>query len=266
MTVESPYDPELMSAVTELGTALRDLVGASVATTVGPAELREAAARARAITADLAVATRERTQLPALDDPIAFRRVFSPVTGVGSAIAPPLEIRRAEGGVGGQGRGQGGVGGQGRGQGGVGGQGRGHGEVVAEATLGLQYEGPPGFLHGGMSGLLMDQLLGSAAIAGGCWGMTAHLGLDYRGPVPLQTPLVFRAWITEEAGRKTVLAGSIATAAEPDRVLVQVAGVFVTPREDAMGDYFGAITDASGKHAPPGRATDATAPHTSQSP
>lgn len=231
MTTESPYDPELMAAVTDLGDAVRELVQASVRTTVGPSQLAAAAARAREISRGLLTSTRDRHELPALDDPVAFRRVFSPVTGVGSAIAPPLRIRRDGAGV------------------------------VAEATLGLQYEGPPGFLHGGMSGLLMDQLLGSAAVAADRWGMTAHLELDYRGPVPLQTPLVFRAWVAEEDGRKNTVHGSVALAADPDRVLVSVRGLFVTPRDEQMAAYFGEITDASGKHAPPGRATDATALH-----
>ncbi len=133
--------------------------------------------------------------------------------------------------------------------------------VVAEASFGLQYEGPPGFLHGGMSGLLMDQMLGTAAIVAGRWGMTAHLELDYRGPVPLDTPVVLRAWVAEEHGRRTTMAGSIALAAEPDRVLVEVTGVFVTPREDTLATYFGDVIDASGQHRPPGRATDATALH-----
>jgi hypothetical protein len=39
-----PYDADLMTAVTELGTALRDLVSASVLTTVPADELRAAAA------------------------------------------------------------------------------------------------------------------------------------------------------------------------------------------------------------------------------
>ena len=108
--------------------------------------------------------------------------------------------------------------------------------MVAEASFGLQYEGPPGYLHGGMSGLLMDQMLGTAAIAAGRWGMTAHLELDYRGPVPLDTPVVLRAWVAQEHGRRTTMAGSIAPAAEPERVLVEVTGVFVTPREDALAD------------------------------
>ncbi len=177
----------------------------------------------------LAVAQRPASQLPALDDPIAFRRVYSPVTGVGSGIAPPLVVRRHDG------------------------------EVVAEATLGLAYEGPPSYLHGGMSALFMDQLLGAAAIAAGLWGMTAHLELDYRGPVPLETPLVMRARVAENRGRKSVITGEIALASAPDEPLVQARGVFVTPRPEKAAVYFGAITDASGQHRPPGRPTDATA-------
>jgi acyl-coenzyme A thioesterase PaaI-like protein len=221
-------DPSLLAAVTELGSALRGLVDASVRTTVGADELAAAAAEARRITDRLTAAQRPPTQLPALDDPVAFRRVYSPVTGVGSAIAPPLHIRQEEGGV------------------------------VATTTLGLAYEGPPGFLHGGMSGLLMDQLLGSAAIAAGLWGMTARLELDYRGPVPLETPLVLRARVVEDAGRKTIVAGSIALAADPGRALVEARGVFVAPRPEKLESYFGAITDAAGRHSPPGRPTDAT--------
>jgi acyl-coenzyme A thioesterase PaaI-like protein len=225
----SAFDTDLMAAVTELGGAMRALVDAAVCTTVEAAELRAAAESVRAATARLAVSRRHATQLPALDDPVAFRRVYSPVTGVGSAIAPPLVIRRRDG------------------------------EVTAEVTLGLAYEGPPSYLHGGMSALFMDQLLGSAAIAAGLWGMTAHLELDYRRPVPLETPLALRAAVTGSAGRKSVITGTIALAAAPDEALVEARGIFVTPRPEQAEAYFGAIRDASGRHRPPGRPTDATA-------
>jgi acyl-coenzyme A thioesterase PaaI-like protein len=224
-----PYDADLMAAVTELGTALRELVDASVLTTVPADQLRAAAADARAVTARLAAAQRPVTQLPVLDDPLVFRRVYNPVSGVGSALAPPVRIRRVEGGV------------------------------VGEALLGPAYEGPPGYVHGGISSLLMDQLLGSAAIAAGLWGMTVRLEVDYRRPVPLSTSLTMRAQVTEAAGRKCVVTGTVATAAAPDRTLVEARGVFVMPREELRADYFGAITDASGQHRPPGRPTDATA-------
>ena len=220
---------ELLAAVTDLGSALRGLVDAAVTTTVGPAGLRAAAAAAREATAGLVLARRARTELPVLDDPVRFFRVYNPVSGVGSPLAPPLDVRAEGDGV------------------------------SAEVSLGLAYEGPPSFVHGGVSALLMDQLLGAAAISAGLWGMTVRLELDYRGPVPLETALVLRARVTEDAGRKTVVTGTIAAAADPDRTLVDARGVFVAPRPERSEAYFGAITDASGRHAPPGRPTDATA-------
>jgi acyl-coenzyme A thioesterase PaaI-like protein len=226
----APYDAVLMDAVADLGGALRGLVDASVRTAVPAADLSEAAAVVREVTGRLTAAVRPPGQLSALDDPVRFRRVYNPVTGVGSAFAPPLRLREEPGGV------------------------------VGEAVFGLAYEGPPGFLHGGMSGLVMEQVLGAATIRAGLWGMTARLELDYRRPVPLDTPVVCRARVTEAGGRKSVVTGTIALAVEPDRPLVEARAVFVLPREELRAEYFARVTDASGRHAPPSRPTDATAP------
>ena len=105
----------------------------------------------------------------------------------------------------------------------------------------------------------MDQLLGSAAAAAGLWGMTAHLELDYRGPLPLEQKLVLRARVAENEGRKSVITGTIAVADDPGRVLVEARGVFVLPRPEKVEAYFGSITDSAGRHTPPSRPTDATA-------
>jgi acyl-coenzyme A thioesterase PaaI-like protein len=220
---------ELLAAVTELGSALRDLVGASVRTTVDAAELRAAAAAAREITARLAASRRSPDELPALDDPARSRRVYNPVTGVGSALAPPLEIRRVDGGV------------------------------SAEVTLGLPYEGPPSYVHGGMSALLLDQVLSSAAHVAGLWGMTGRLELDYRRPVPLGSALLLRAAVAGSRGRRVEVTGSIALAELPDQPLVQARGMWVTPRPEQVEGYFGAITDASGRPSRPRRAGGPTA-------
>jgi acyl-coenzyme A thioesterase PaaI-like protein len=228
-TTARPVDDELMAAVTELGSALRALVENSVTTLVGAPQLRSVTEQVDAAAEALAVAQRPLTQLPRLDDPAVFRRVYNPVSGIGSAIAPPLVIRRGQGGV------------------------------FAEVTLGPAYEGPPGYVHGGMSSLLMDQLLGAAAMAAGRWGMTARLELDYRRPVPLSTPLVLRAGVAEESGRKTVITGTIGLAEAPGQALVEARGVFVAPRPEQSRAYFGSVTDAAGRHAPPGNPTDATA-------
>jgi acyl-coenzyme A thioesterase PaaI-like protein len=225
----TPVDAELMAATTDLGAALRELIEASVVTTAGAAEARAAAELVRAATARLTVSRRSKSRLPELDDPMSDRRVFSPVSGIGNALAPPLLIREQDGGV------------------------------VAEATLGIAYEGPPSYLHGGMSALFMDQLLGSAAGAAGLWGMTVHLETDYRAPVPLETPLVFRAGVAESSGRKSVITGTIALAQAPDQALVEARGIFVMPRPEVVEAYFGSITDAAGTHMPPQRPSDAGA-------
>lgn len=222
-------DAEPLAAAADLGTALRDLIETSVTTTVPAAEVRAAAELVRQVTERLAVARRPIQQLSALDDPGTGRRVFNPVSGIGSALAPPLVLRREEGGL------------------------------VGEVTLGVAFEGPPGFVHGGMSALFMDQVLGDTAAAAGLWGMTAHLELDYRGPLPLGRPLVLRGRVAESDGRKSLLVGTIALASAPDDALVEASGLFVTPRRETLDAYFGAITDASGTHRPPSRASDATA-------
>ncbi len=222
-------DAEPLAAATDLATAMRDLIETAVTTTVPAAEVRAAAELVRQVTERLAVARRPVSQLPALDDVTTGRRVFNPVTGAASPLAPPLAVRRDGDGV------------------------------VGHATLGVAYEGPPSFVHGGMSALLMDQLLGSAAAAAGVWGMTAHLELDYRGPLPIGEPLVLRGRVGESTGRKSLIVGTIARAAAPDEVLVEARGLFVTPRPELLEAYFGGITDASGEHRSPQRVGDATA-------
>lgn len=222
-------DAEPLAAAADLAAALRDLIEVSVTTTVPAAEVRAGADLVRQVTERLAVARRPVSQLPALDDVTTGRRVFNPVTGAGSPLAAPLVVRRDGDGV------------------------------VGHVTLGVAYEGPPSFVHGGMSALLMDQLLGSATAAAGLWGMTAHLELDYRGPLPLEEKLVLRAAVAEHEDRKSVITGTIALAGEPDRVLVEARGVFVLPRPEKVDAYFGAITDAAGRHTPPRRPGDATA-------
>jgi acyl-coenzyme A thioesterase PaaI-like protein len=222
-------DAEPLAAAADLGTASRALIEASVTTTVAAAEVRAAADLVRQATERLAVARRPASRLPTLDDLTTGRRVFNPVTGIGSALAPPLGVHRDGDGV------------------------------VAEVALGVAYEGPPGFVHGGMSAMFMDQMLGSAAAAAGRWGMTAHLELDYHGPLPLEAPLVMRARVAEHSGRKSTITGTIALAGEPDRILVEARGVFVMPHPEKAQAYFGSITDAAGRPAPPRRPSDATA-------
>jgi acyl-coenzyme A thioesterase PaaI-like protein len=102
-----------------------------------------------------------------------------------------------------------------------------HKHVHAELTLGALYEGPPGLVHGGVSALVLDQMLGEAAAVGGAPGMTGRLTLHYRRPTPLGD-LVSQAWLESTTGRKTIAKGWLADA--DGNVTVEAEGLFILPR------------------------------------
>lgn len=196
------------SAVAELGAELRTLTELATSTEVDTSVLREAAQRLR----ELAPALRERTRrIPepaSVDDLMGGIRMFNPVTGEGNAIAPPMPIEFRDGGA----------------------EGR--------CTLGTAHEGPPTYVHGGVSAMLLDQVLGHAAAAAGHPGVTADLAVRYRRPVPLGVPL--RVWgrVIETEGRRTTVIGGISTAGEPEVQLVEADGRFVMLRPDQAKRLF----------------------------
>ncbi|HST82083.1 MAG TPA: PaaI family thioesterase [Kineosporiaceae bacterium] len=197
-------------AIRELGEALRTLVEQAAATEASPEVLRQAAAQIRAATAPLGERQRKREEMPSADDLLGGIRMYNPVCGVGSALAPPLRVEMVDG------------------------------TAVGTCTLGLAFEGPPTLAHGGVSALLLDQLLGHVSGASGHPGMTVSLHTNYRAPVPLQTPLRLSARVVEVNGRKVTAHGVIATAADPDTVLVEATGIFVALALHQARRLFGA--------------------------
>jgi uncharacterized protein (TIGR00369 family) len=99
--------------------------------------------------------------------------------------------------------------------------------VRYDVELGALHEGPPGLVHGGVSALLLDQVLGEAAAVGGAPGMTARLTVHYRRPTPLGK-LTVHCRLERTDGRKTVVRGEIRD--PEDRVTVEAEGLFVLPR------------------------------------
>jgi hypothetical protein len=199
------------AAITDLGDALRDLVEQASATEVPEDVLRLAARQVREAAVLLGRRTRMRADLPGADDLLGGYRMYNPVTGSGSGLAPPLHIE-------------------------VAGQ-----TVIGTCTLGLAFEGPPSFAHGGVSAMLLDQLLGYAAGVAGYPGMTVKLETRYRAPVPLQTRLRLTAELSEVNGRRVTARGMIATAVEPDAVLVEASGIFVGLRAEQAARLFGGV-------------------------
>jgi len=104
------------------------------------------------------------------------------------------------------------------------------GSVVGHATLGAAYEGPAGYVHGGVSALLLDQVCGEAAHASGRPGMTALLTLKYRRPTPLG-PVRVEAAAVPGSGIKTTVRGRLISLADGNEELcVEAEGLFILPR------------------------------------
>lgn len=198
-------------AITGLGDALRLLIEQATATEAPTAELLRAAELIRQAAAPLGERVRGRFETASADDLLGGVRLYNPVTGAGSAFAPPMEIH-SDGDV-----------------------------AVGVCTLGRAFEGPPSFAHGGVSAMLLDQMLGYACGVAGHPGMTVRLDTGYRGPVPLYTPLRLTSRVAGIDGRRVTATGTIATADAPGEVLVEATGVFVALRAEQAQRLFGPV-------------------------
>lgn len=176
--------------------SVRELIDATIRTEVDPDVVATAKAEIDAITARLRSAQ--------LDGPFGVRLSEggqmpwgNPVIGLRNPIAPPLVMRRsADGGI------------------------------HADFHLGAAYEGPPGHVHGGVSALILDHVLGEAASSAQNPRLTGTISLRYLRTTPLGD-LHTEARIVRTEGVKTFAVGHIADA---DGVTVEAEGVFITPK------------------------------------
>jgi acyl-coenzyme A thioesterase PaaI-like protein len=102
-----------------------------------------------------------------------------------------------------------------------------NGRASAEFELNALHEGPPGQVHGGVVALVLDQVFGEAAAAGGSPGMTGTLTLRYALNTPLG-PCSAEAWVDRRDGIKTVVKGEMRRA--DGTVTVTAEGIFILPR------------------------------------
>jgi uncharacterized protein (TIGR00369 family) len=190
--------PSRVAALSVLADRVRELTEAVVHTAVDDGELAALSAEVAALTERLSAA---RHPHPPFGDAThgIERQLGNPVSGRLNPLAPPIDVEVLPDGT-----------------------------ARAVFTLSAVYEGPPTFVHGGVSALILDQLLGVAASASGTPGMTATLELRYRRPTPLGVPLTAEAKSTGAEGRKSWADGRIL---DPDgRTTVEATAMFVTPR------------------------------------
>jgi acyl-coenzyme A thioesterase PaaI-like protein len=125
------------------------------------------------------------------------------VVGVRNAVAPPVRLQWDDDGA-----------------------------VSSAFDLGVAYEGPPGCVHGGVSALLLDHLMGETASDRHTrMTVTGTLTLRYEQPLPLGR-VRMEARITDVEGRKIVVIAHIGSVRDGVEAAPAVTahGLFIVPR------------------------------------
>jgi uncharacterized protein (TIGR00369 family) len=198
------------AAVSELGTALRDLVDAAVRTEVPVADLQKATALARELTGLLRADLRGVHEIASVDDPGTGERWYSPVYGPGSPVAPPMVVEDFPD----------------------------EGRCVGRVTVGKKHEGPPGLVHGGVVATLLDHVLARSARTAGHGGLTARLTVTYRRPVHLGVPLVVTGELGSVDGRRATATARLLAEDDPGTTLAEGEALLVALRAETASEVF----------------------------
>lgn len=102
------------------------------------------------------------------------------------------------------------------------------GSVWSEFVLGAPYEGPAQHVHGGVSALILDHVLGAAASRARTPTYTGTLTLRYRRRTGLGRRLRAEARVERIEGVKTFAVGHLA---DDEGITVEAEGVFIQPKQ-----------------------------------
>jgi acyl-coenzyme A thioesterase PaaI-like protein len=181
-----------------LAQGVRDLAEASLRSTVDPDEAEAIRAEIESLTQRLRKSQIDGSFGVSLTRGGGVRGYGNAVVGLRNPIAVPLQIERSP-----------------------------DGRAWAEFELNALYEGPPTNVHGGVLALVLDQVFGEAAAAGGTPGMTGTLTLRYVKNTPLGRCSA-EGWIDRREGVKTYVHGVLRNA--DGEVTVEGEGIFILPR------------------------------------
>jgi acyl-coenzyme A thioesterase PaaI-like protein len=188
--LESVYGP--------LAESIRRLIDVSIRTEADPTTVAAARDKIDSATAELEVTARPGTfglQQTPNGQTIAWGNA---VVGLRNPVAVPLVLHRDPDGL-----------------------------VWSEFVLGAPYEGPHEHVHGGVSALILDHVLGAAAHGSGRPAYTGTLTLRYRRPTALGRKLRAQAHIERAEGIKTFAVGHLA---DDQGVTVEAESVFIHKR------------------------------------
>lgn len=187
--IEALYGP--------LTAAVRELVDATIRSRAGEEVVGDALEQIRGITARLRADQIEGSSGVNYNPTGRAWNWGNAAIGVRNAVAPPMEVIHGE-----------------------------DGRMHADVHLGAAYEGPPGCVHGGVSALLLDHIMGVTASGMNRVTLTGTLTLRYCNPLPLGD-VRLDAWISGEEGRKVFVDATITGGAG---VALEASGIFIIPK------------------------------------
>jgi uncharacterized protein (TIGR00369 family) len=100
-----------------------------------------------------------------------------------------------------------------------------NGSVVSFSVIPNTFEGPPGYLHGGVIATLLDEAMSKAVRAQGSTSMTRKIEIDYLRPVPSGTPIRIEGRVVRNEPRKHWTEACILN--EGGIVLAEATGLFI---------------------------------------
>ena len=100
------------------------------------------------------------------------------------------------------------------------------GRCWTELTLGADFEGWEGIVHGGILTTILDEVMAWALVATDAWGVTARLATDFRRPVRVGQAIRAEGWLTEARRRLLHTAARIVDA-ESGELLAEATGLYV---------------------------------------
>ncbi|WP_428338714.1 PaaI family thioesterase [Mycobacterium sp.] len=177
---------------------VRELIEVALRSEAEPEAIEAARSEIRSATAVLR--SRQRDEVRVVRHAVGGRPVVwgNAVIGLRNAIAPPLTIQHDDDAS----------------------------HCWSEFTLNAAYEGPPGWVHGGVCALVLDHVLGEAASAGLTKPLfTGTLTLRFVRGTPLGR-LRAEAAVERTEGVKSFVSGHLSDA---DGVTVEAEGIFITP-------------------------------------
>jgi acyl-coenzyme A thioesterase PaaI-like protein len=102
-------------------------------------------------------------------------------------------------------------------------------------TLAGRFQGWDGIAHGGIVCTLLDEVMAWSLVDHDNWGLTARLSVEFKRPVPLESPIRAEGWVTQSRRRLITTAARLVDPAT-GTVLATGEATYVAAPEDRKAE------------------------------